>query len=200
MPGTILGFTGGIDSATLLFRLMEEGGEVDAVFVDYGQPSKGRDLSAAACVLARAKRAYGKTVSFRTIRLDKIPFDADGLAPLQQFGAVVVSVLASIAVGAKADRIGCAARIDTTPEGFDMAANRLVQTAAPRAQVGVLWPFASKTKEDVIRLGFGLGVPFGWTWSCQGKGPKHCGVCRGCKARRYGFKQAGIVDPTEYKE
>lgn len=199
MPGTILGMTGGIDSATLLFRLLSEGSGVDAVFVDYGQPSKERDLASAAVVLAKAKKIFGRPVHLRTIRLASIPFDQDGLSPMTQFGTVIVSVLASIAVGSKADRIGCGARIDTTPEGFDMAANRLVQTAAPRAQVGVLWPFASKTKEDVIRQAFALGVPFRWTWSCQAKGQKHCGMCRGCKARRHGFKMAGLVDPTEYK-
>jgi 7-cyano-7-deazaguanine synthase len=56
-------------------------------------------------------------------------------------------------------------------------------------------------KADVIRLGASLGVPFELTLSCmQPRDGLHCGRCSKCRERRDGFLEAGIADPTRYRE
>ena len=71
--------------------------------------------------------------------------------------------------------------------------------------IEIVAPFASMHKDDVIRLGARLGVPFEYTLSCmnppRGEGEDvavHCGLCSKCRERRDGFQAAGVADPTFY--
>jgi 7-cyano-7-deazaguanine synthase len=67
------------------------------------------------------------------------------------------------------------------------------------APIAIEAPLASMHKEDVIRLGARLGVPFELTLSCmQPQDGLHCGRCSKCRERRDGFIQAGVEDPTPY--
>ncbi len=56
-------------------------------------------------------------------------------------------------------------------------------------------------KEDVIRIGAQLGVPFELTLSCMNpSGTTHCGLCSKCRERRDAFQDAGIADPTTVRQ
>lgn len=61
-------------------------------------------------------------------------------------------------------------------------------------------PIALLTKQDVVRLGEKLNVPWEKTWSCYRGGKKACGRCPSCQYRLLGFKGAGVNDPIEYEE
>ena len=55
-------------------------------------------------------------------------------------------------------------------------------------------------KADVIRLGRTLGVPFELTLSCMNpRDGRHCGRCSKCRERRDAFAEAGVDDPTTYR-
>ena len=65
--------------------------------------------------------------------------------------------------------------------------------------IAVEAPFAHLHKEDVVRIGAQLGVPFELTLSCMNpSGTTHCGLCSKCRERRDAFRAAGIHDPTTY--
>lgn len=59
-------------------------------------------------------------------------------------------------------------------------------------------PLQWMTKKEIIRKGEELGVNWAETWSCYAGGQHHCGVCPTCRARRQGFIDAGVEDPTQY--
>ena len=60
-------------------------------------------------------------------------------------------------------------------------------------------PFLTMSKEDVIRLGASLKVPFELTLSCmQPVNAMHCGRCSKCRERRDAFRTAGMQDPAPY--
>ncbi len=65
--------------------------------------------------------------------------------------------------------------------------------------IDVVTPLAAFHKEDVIKLGVSLGVPLELTMSCMNPvDGLHCGKCSKCRERQYGFRDAGIADPTTY--
>lgn len=88
---------------------------------------------------------------------------------------------------------------DASPEFFESIARALSLGLA--AAIEIETPFSSMHKEDVIRLGLSLGVPFELTLSCmQPSGGMHCGRCSKCRERRDAFRAAGVEDPAPYAE
>jgi 7-cyano-7-deazaguanine synthase len=86
---------------------------------------------------------------------------------------------------------------DATPEFFSAMARALSLGLAHRLEI--TYPFLSKTKVDVIRLGASLRVPFELTLSCLNpRESGHCGACNKCRERREAFSASGIDDPTVY--
>ena len=86
---------------------------------------------------------------------------------------------------------------DATPEFFAAIGRALsLGLAHPLA---IEAPFAGLHKEDVIRMGAALRVPFELTMSCmKPSAGRHCGLCSKCRERRDAFAGAGVADPTEY--
>ena len=67
------------------------------------------------------------------------------------------------------------------------------------SRIEIAAPFALLHKEDVVKIGARLGVPFELTLSCMNpSGTTHCGLCSKCRERRDAFHAAGINDPTTY--
>jgi len=64
--------------------------------------------------------------------------------------------------------------------------------------VRLFTPLQWLNKADIITLGTKLGVDWRNTWSCYAGEDLHCGTCPTCRARKEGFKKAGVTDPTEY--
>jgi len=71
--------------------------------------------------------------------------------------------------------------------------------------IEIATPFLEWEKEDVIRRGVELQVPFELTLSCMnpiageaGPLPRHCGLCSKCRERRDAFAAAGVSDPSAY--
>jgi 7-cyano-7-deazaguanine synthase len=92
---------------------------------------------------------------------------------------------------------------DARPEFFHTMARALA--LGLDRDIEIVTPLAGMHKEEVIRLGASLGVPFELTLSCmnpfdspEDQLPMHCGLCSKCRERRDAFTAAGISDPTPY--
>lgn len=55
-------------------------------------------------------------------------------------------------------------------------------------------PLSFKEKDEIIRMGLAMQVPFEYTHTCWKAGIP-CGKCEGCKERMGAFKKLGINDP-----
>ena len=66
--------------------------------------------------------------------------------------------------------------------------------------IAIATPLLDWEKEDVVRRGVELGVPFELTLSCMNPapGPVHCGLCSKCRERRDAFAAASVIDPATY--
>lgn len=86
---------------------------------------------------------------------------------------------------------------DATPEFLKSFSHAL--SLGLDAGIQIVTPFSTLHKEDVVRRGAELGVPFEFTLSCMNPvGTTHCGLCSKCRERRDAFAAAGITDPTSY--
>lgn len=90
---------------------------------------------------------------------------------------------------------------DARPEFFGSMAKSL--TLGLDHPIEIVAPFLTWQKEDVIRRGAELGVPFEFTLSCMNPvvasgPPQHCGLCSKCRERRDAFAAAGVSDPSTY--
>ena len=72
-------------------------------------------------------------------------------------------------------------------------------------RIEIAAPFLESDKQDVIKRGVELDVPFALTLSCMnpangapGAVPQHCGLCSKCRERRDAFAAAGVSDPSTY--
>jgi 7-cyano-7-deazaguanine synthase len=60
-------------------------------------------------------------------------------------------------------------------------------------------PLLLLSKDEIIKKGINLNVPFEKTWSCYQGWEKACGICDACLLRLKGFKNAGKPDPLLYE-
>ncbi len=89
---------------------------------------------------------------------------------------------------------------DATPSFRDaMAAALSLGLAQP---LTIAAPYATVSKAEVIRRGAALSVPLELTLSCMHPtgGAGHCGVCSKCRERHDAFVEAGVSDPTSYRD
>ena len=90
---------------------------------------------------------------------------------------------------------------DARPEFFGAMAKAI--SLGLNHPVEIATPFLTMGKEDVIKRGVDLGVPFELTLSCMNPHiadglPQHCALCSKCRERRDAFAAAGVSDPSTY--
>jgi 7-cyano-7-deazaguanine synthase len=88
---------------------------------------------------------------------------------------------------------------DATPDFFNTLAKAMSLGLAHKIAVDA--PFRQRHKSDVIRMGRELDVPLELTLSCMNpREGLHCGKCSKCRERRDAFREAGVEDPTRYRQ
>ena len=66
--------------------------------------------------------------------------------------------------------------------------------------VSISAPYTDLTKGEIAAHGKKLGIDYAETWSCYEGDTIQCGTCGTCIERREAMQEAGIIDPTPYKE
>ncbi len=225
-PRAVVLLSGGLDSATTLAVAGSEGYRCHCLTVDYGQRHRV-ELEAAAAVA----RQLG-AVSHRVVTMDlraiggsaltdeiEVPHnDAPGSGPIPVTyvparNTVLLALLLGLAevVGARdlfigANAVDYSGYPDCRPEFLrafeELAALATRAGVEDGARFRVHAPLLHLTKAEIVRLGTGLGVDYGLTWSCYDPRPGDlaCGLCDACILRLRGFEEAGIPDPVPYAE
>ncbi|TKJ23847.1 MAG: hypothetical protein CEE43_01410 [Promethearchaeota archaeon Loki_b32] len=65
-----------------------------------------------------------------------------------------------------------------------------------KSYIKILLPLAKMTKDDVVKLGKNLNVPFKWTWSCSSDGKQPCGKYSSCRKRDEAFINLSYTQPN----
>jgi len=228
-PKAVVLLSGGLDSATALAVARSRGYETYALTVRYGQRHAveidaarrvAEALGATRHVVTDLDlRAFGGSA----LTDDDIPVPKESPdAPIG--GGIPVTyvparntILLSLAL-AWAETLGADTVVagvnaldysgypDCRPE-YIAEFERLANLATKAGTEGgtrfrVLAPLIELSKREIIELGTSLGVDFGLTMSCYDPSTDgvSCGRCDACRLRRRGFKEAGLPDPTRYRE
>ena len=94
---------------------------------------------------------------------------------------------------------------DCRPEfirAFEQTANLGTRAGVSGDKFTIHAPLISLKKSEIIRMGISLGVDYSFTHSCYDphKDGSSCGKCDSCIIRKKGFAEAGIPDPTKYRD
>ncbi len=213
--------SGGLDSYTAAAIAREDGCELYALTVRYGQVH-AREVTAARAVaraLGVAKHleldvnlaAFGGSALVGAAEVPKDrPLDRPGEIPITYVPArntVFLSLALAWAevVGAEAIVIGVNALDysgypDCRPEylaAFERLAALATRAGVEGRPLRILAPLVRLSKADIIRRGLSLGVDYALTHSCYDPRPdgRACGRCDSCRLRARGFAEAGVEDP-----
>ena len=208
--------SGGLDSATALYKARKDGYRCFCLIFDYGQRHR-KELRAARRVAESAGAAYevvkigfpqrGSSLLDKRLKLVSNVGKGIKIPPTYVPGRNIVflSYALSFAEIHKAQAIFIGAHAldysgypDCRPEFFRAFRNmaRLgTKAGIENKSIRILAPLLHKNKAQIIRLGKKLGVPFELTWSCYRGTSKPCGECDSCYYRAKGFKEAGLTDP-----
>jgi 7-cyano-7-deazaguanine synthase len=212
--------SGGMDSAVTLALAREQGFQVHALSVAYGQ-RHGSELEAAARVARMLAAVEHKTVQVDLRSIGGSALTADIDVPEQGGAGIPVTyvparntIMLSIALGwaevLGANDIYCGVNAvdysgypDCRPafiEAFERLANLATKAGVEGAGLRIHAPLMQLSKADIAREGQRLGVDFAQTVSCY-RADAHgraCGHCDACHLRAEGFRAAGMPDPTRY--
>ena len=217
MKDSILIYSGGLDSTTMLYEYREC--IAMAISFDYGSNHNSKEIKCADLHCERLgithvvipldfMRRY-----FRSSLLDGAEAIPEGHYEDDNMRSTVVpfrnGIMLSVAVGmAESNELQYVMMAnhggdhtiypDCRPEfvdAFDAAAQ-----AGTFNGVRLLSPYVNMTKADIARRGKQLGIDYSETWSCYKGGDVHCGRCGTCIERREALAEAGIEDHTVYEE
>ena len=214
--------SGGLDSSTVLALALQQGYRCYTLSFDYGQRHRS-ELEA-----AKRVSELMKVEEHKIVRLDLGTIGGSALTdttidvPEQETSGIPVTyvparntVFLSIALGwaevLEADTIFLGVNAvdysgypDCRPEyisSFEAMANLATRAGVEGNKLSIQAPLMDMTKGEIISAGTSLGVDYSQTVSCYQASIEGlaCGKCDSCRLRIEGFNQAGISDPTRYK-
>ncbi len=214
--------SGGMDSAVTIALAREQGYQVYALSVAYGQRHRA-ELAASDRVSAMLGAVEHKTVAVDLRSIGGSALTADIDVPLDTTDGVEIpvtyvparnTIMLSLALGwaevLGSSDIWCGVNAvdysgypDCRPafiEAFQTLANIATKAGVGGAGFRIHAPLMRMSKAAIAREGQRLGVDFSVTVSCyladeQGRA---CGHCDACRLRAQGFRDAGLADPTCY--
>jgi 7-cyano-7-deazaguanine synthase len=204
--------SGGLDSTVMIYKLLSEGHKIKTIIFDYGQRHR-KELIKAFHLMKNLNIDYTNVDISDISRLltssSLIDTTKDLISAQQTIvpnrNAIFLSIATAYAINEDYDAVAFAAHKSDILVYPDCSL-RFVDTLECAFQLGnkntiqILMPFQSMTKTEVVKLGKILDVPFGKTWSCYKGGQNHCGICPTCLERKKAFKEAKIIDPTDYEQ
>ncbi len=215
--------SGGVDSSTLLYKLVKEGFDVHALTFIYGQ-KHSREIQAAKDIASNLGIEH-RIIDISSIRellsssalinpsiaVPEVPETAEHYDTLKSTivpnrNSIFLSLSIAYAIKIGANQVFYGAHFsdrgvypDCRKEFVEafMLAERL---ATDNFELTVEAPFVNMKKSEIVKLGSKLDVPYKATWSCYKGGKAHCGACSSCLERKRAFFAAGVKDPTVYQK
>jgi 7-cyano-7-deazaguanine synthase len=217
MSKIIAVFSGGLDSTTMVYDLINKGDQVDCVSFDYGQRhSKELDYAAATAnrlglshdvvdlsSLGELLASSGSSLVSGT-EVPEGHYTEENMkgTVVPNRNMIMLAVAGGIAVARGAQCIATAVHAgdhaiypDCRPDFIDSMCFALTdgnQGLSAFYSDPVIAPYIYKTKADIAFAALQLDVPLHETWSCYKGGDIHCGKCGTCVERLEAIDEAQV--------
>jgi len=210
--------SGGMDSTTLLYDIVNQGYKVFPLSFNYGQKHK-RELECAKETCKRLNLEHkildlsilGDIAPSALTRSKwEVPEGHYADENMKQTvvpnrNMVMLSLATTYAIGIGARDVFYGAHSgdhtiypDCRPEFVN--AMKKVISLSDWNKVNLHAPYLKLDKGDIVKRGIKLGVDYSLTWTCYKGEELACGKCGSCVERIEAFKKAGIKDPIKYQE
>lgn len=210
-------YSGGMDSFTLLNKVVKEGYDVYALTFDYGQKHV-KEVEVAATVCKQLNVPH-KILDISPINQlmqssslvgnEEVPeghYEAENMKStvVPNRNMILLSLAIGYAVDIKAGKVYYGAHSgdhaiypDCRPE-FVHAMNN-VAGIANYEHVSIETPYLNSSKGEILTDGLNMNLDYTHTWTCYNGREKACGKCGACVERLEAFEENGATDPVPYE-
>ncbi len=217
MAKAVLILSGGLDSTTLMYDLLNKGIEVHAISFFYGQKhSKELECAHIMCDklnvphkiidLEVLNEVAPSALTRSEIEVPEGQYDSDNMkataVPNRNMVMLALATSYAISIGANYVAYGAHAGDHTIyPDCRPKFVKHMTEAIASCdwSKVELLVPYLYMTKGEIVKVGLSLDVDYSSTWTCYKGGDKACGKCGSCIERLEAFAFANAVDPIEYE-
>ncbi len=213
--------SGGLDSVTLAYHLVDQGYEPVLISYDYGQ-RHCKELDFAKLCAQRLNVRHHlvdlkvlnslmgtSSLTSATVEVPDGHYAEETMkvTVVPNRNAIMINVATALAVSERYPFVATGVHggdhfiyPDCRPEFIESQTEtlKLANAGFIATEFDVLAPFVNISKADIVTIGDAIGVPWLETWSCYKGGDIHCGSCGTCFERREAFELASVSDPTSY--
>tara|TARA_R110000744_G_scaffold26171_3_gene64610 strand:- start:115 stop:867 length:753 start_codon:yes stop_codon:yes gene_type:complete len=206
--------SGGMDSTTLLYKLINENNQVKAISFDYGQRHSKElsfaeyhckklkvdheiiDISSIMKIFGKDSALINKDVEVPDGHYEELVMKKT-VVPNRNM--IMLSLATAYCIGQKYDQVsygshfGDHAIYPDCRQIFSDALGIAIQLCDWR-EIKLIRPFIDINKKEVAIIGKNLQIDYTKTWSCYKGLELQCGVCGTCIERREAFYLAGVED------
>jgi 7-cyano-7-deazaguanine synthase len=218
MKDTVAIYSGGMDSFTLVNRLLDEGRLHSCISFFYGQRHrKELDYARGWCMKHAVPHHvvdlyfFGKLLKGSALTDESVAVPHGHYAEATMKATVVpnrnmvmLSIAAAYAIAEKASRVAYGAHSgdhDIYPDCREEFVNALERTIglADWHQVQLYVPYLHGNKETILHEGLSAyQLDYSQSWTCYEGGAIACGKCGSCQERLAAFAALGVADPLPY--
>ncbi len=220
MQKSVVLFSGGIDSTTALYWVLQQDKQISALTFDYGQ-RHAVEIELAQRLTARLN------IPHKIFRVDLSQIAGSSLTdvalPLAEYNSVAqiqrglpttyvpfrngifLALAAAWAETKKIQEIVCGFHVIDSPNypdtrqsfvrSMENAINSGTGAAFDGRKIRILAPFLKLSKSEIIRKGLSLGADYSYSISCYGGLETPCRKCSSCLLRQQAWEEIGVNDP-----
>lgn len=213
--------SGGMDSAVTAAIAKADGYEIACLHLNYGQRTEKRELkqfdelcnhfgaiSSMVTDVRFLSQIGGSSLTDERIEITDANLDSTEIptsyVPFRNANILAMATSWAEVIGATALFIGAvyedsSGYPDTRRDFFDAFEKVIEKGTKPETNIKIITPIIDLGKNEIIKKGLELNVPFEKTWSCYKNNDTACGKCDSCGLRLRAYEKVGISDPIEYE-